>query len=1328
MATHSFFKLLGRVFSNRSRSVVRRERTKRMRRSLFGEQLENRSLLAASLVNYQTNEHIQLNIGYAADDWSINVRNRNTDVQRANDVDVLYVGNNALKTRPAGSKYDFIGANAGESFYHLPHQINSNPDKLMLGFAALGMNPGFLDQYDPTAESKGRVTGQDFWVKATLAAVNHFTPDGAVGSGAFSVANLNLDGNGNVFMSSYNDEVSNPNVNGLDVTDGISADDAIWLPANGNSQFDVYFSERGRYEVDLKVSAYFGENGDNSTPNTGDFRESGNIRLYFSVESVGDLEFGELNYSVNEPLGPATITVNRVGGSDGRITVNYATSQGTASPGSDYSETGGVLTFLDGETQKTFPISIFNDGDQPEANETVHLTLSAPTPANIDGYYKSFDGDTNGLLGPISAATLSIIDNLPPTGVDDLFEVNPNGKIRGNVLANDFDIDGVVLTATVLSNPTLGTLDLSSDGTFTYMPGVGFAGTDSFTYEVSDSLKTSSATVTINQLPSGEFIAGFTKGHADIGVNYTGGSLQQIFNGPNSLTYAPSEILVQVGPTAETTVPTNPNFSFLGAVGETIYMLPDGATPTLPVLGFSTANIPTGVFEGDRLTLRLKSLNAPQGVSGHFSLYTVSAGVPTPYIATSDGLTEDDFLSFSAGVSHLHTRMAFGGSGKYALTFEVVGNLAAGGVPVSSGEFTYYVNVNQGAAPYFTHSDRGRPYNEQHQFLPITYGGIADWDLPLDFDGGQLRVDIPVGAHPDDELTVISATNAVHRFISVVGNDVIYNPRQGVPRQIATFTGGAGGQPLVISLNSNTHRDLPDQADPMDELLQQVAYRNLSDDPPAEARRIRFVVSDGDGAISDAQIYTVSIIPVNDETVFTTSSGDSSYTEQDAPIAIDAGITISDVDTHEFGGGFLFIGLPGWPNGQSGDRLTVIAQGNGVGEINLEGANVLYQGLTIGTYSGGFTTSSNLMILLNSQATPEAVQQLARSVAFHHVGDNPNGLARDIGFRLNPGDGSWGGFAGKKILVTAINDAPVISSIVGSINYVEDGTLLIANGAIVKDPDSSNLGGGILTVTLIEGAIPADVLAVRSQGPGSGKINVAGANVTYEVGGVPVVIGVLSGGDGANPLTVTLNGDATLAAVQALVRNVTFKIMESTASSSRVVRFSLTDGDGGTSADVDRSINVIPVNDRPVVTTSAGSTNYATLAPPAIIDSAIAIDDVDSPDFAGGKLVIRIITNQQSGDRLSILAQGNGAGEINLDGANVLYQGVNIGSYVGGFGPITINFNENANLAAVRALARRIAFSNTKATPSTLTRTISFLANDGDGGLSSPATKDVTVI
>ena len=80
-----------------------------------------------------------------------------------------------------------------------------------------------------------------------------------------------------------------------------------------------------------------------------------------------------------------------------QVTVDYATSSGTATSGTDFTATNGTLTFAANETSKTVSVSTADDPSDEE-NETFTLTLSSPT---------------NAALGD-DTATGTIRDNDPP--------------------------------------------------------------------------------------------------------------------------------------------------------------------------------------------------------------------------------------------------------------------------------------------------------------------------------------------------------------------------------------------------------------------------------------------------------------------------------------------------------------------------------------------------------------------------------------------------------------------------------------------------------------------------------------------------------------------------------------------------------------------------------------------------------------------------------------------------------------------------------------------------------------------------------------------------
>ena len=90
------------------------------------------------------------------------------------------------------------------------------------------------------------------------------------------------------------------------------------------------------------------------------------------------LRFAAPTYSVRKDGTTATITVSRTLGDGGAVSVNYATSDGTAKAGTNYTSTSGTLNFPDGQTTKTFTVPILDD-PVPLGSETLNLSLSTPT-------------------------------------------------------------------------------------------------------------------------------------------------------------------------------------------------------------------------------------------------------------------------------------------------------------------------------------------------------------------------------------------------------------------------------------------------------------------------------------------------------------------------------------------------------------------------------------------------------------------------------------------------------------------------------------------------------------------------------------------------------------------------------------------------------------------------------------------------------------------------------------------------------------------------------------------------------------------------------------
>jgi hypothetical protein len=115
--------------------------------------------------------------------------------------------------------------------------------------------------------------------------------------------------------------------------------------------------------------------------------------------------------------------------------------------------------------------------------------------------YKAQGG---GLETRVATVTVTVEPrNDPPVAKADEYQMVRGSSLQvsaaDGVLANDMDVDGEVLTASRVTDPSHGTLTLLADGSFSYRPDGAFAGDDTFTYRAQDAAGSGSeATVTLH--------------------------------------------------------------------------------------------------------------------------------------------------------------------------------------------------------------------------------------------------------------------------------------------------------------------------------------------------------------------------------------------------------------------------------------------------------------------------------------------------------------------------------------------------------------------------------------------------------------------------------------------------------------------------------------------------------------------------------------------------------------------------------------------------------------------------------------------------------------
>ncbi|MDP9994477.1 VCBS repeat-containing protein [Variovorax boronicumulans] len=132
------------------------------------------------------------------------------------------------------------------------------------------------------------------------------------------------------------------------------------------------------------------------------------------------------------------------------------------------------------------------------------------TPAGAAAFVNDYEAGANAHALVVGANDGTVTTNIPvtlneqnindaPTAPNDTKTTNEDTPVSGQIIGSD--ADGDTLTYTKGSDPTHGTVTVNADGTYTYVPGANFNGTDSFTVTVSDGhggTTTSTVTVTIN--------------------------------------------------------------------------------------------------------------------------------------------------------------------------------------------------------------------------------------------------------------------------------------------------------------------------------------------------------------------------------------------------------------------------------------------------------------------------------------------------------------------------------------------------------------------------------------------------------------------------------------------------------------------------------------------------------------------------------------------------------------------------------------------------------------------------------------------------------------
>jgi VCBS repeat-containing protein len=366
--------------------------------------------------------------------------------------------------------------------------------------------------------------------------------------------------------------------------------------------------------------------------------------------------------------------------------------------------------------------------------------------------YKASDGTKQSAVTTVTIAVNPA--NATPTAVADSYTVNEDNILSvtsaNSVLKND---TGTNLTAVKVTDPTKGSVNFSSDGTFTYTPTANANGTDTFTYKaVSGSAESAPVTVTINITPQNDPPSAIDHSYTAIkNTAFTPPSGNTLLTGAtdvdnDTLTAATAAV---TGPShGQLTINSNGTFTY---------------TPATDFAGTDTFTFKVNDSHVD---------SAPATV-------TITVNPPANHapVAANDTLTVDEDSSATVGVeTGVLSNDTDSDTGDQAvLTAQQVTGPSNGTLTLhSDGSYTYQPNANFHGTDTFTYqANDGHSTSNLSNIATVTITVTAINDPPVGV-ADSYRV------NPGDNLSVNAANG-------VLSNDTdIDTPLQNLTATIVT--------------------------------------------------------------------------------------------------------------------------------------------------------------------------------------------------------------------------------------------------------------------------------------------------------------------------------------------------------------------------------------------------------------------------------------------------------------------------------------------------------------------------------------------------------------
>ncbi|PSJ72154.1 hypothetical protein C7N43_35710, partial [Sphingobacteriales bacterium UPWRP_1] len=518
--------------------------------------------------------------------------------------------------------------------------------------------------------------------------------------------------------------------------------------------------------------------------------------------------------------------------------------------------------------------------------------------------------------------------NHPPLALPDSVVTNINTPAIIDVLGNDSDPDGDLITVTVANDPLHGDVQINADNTITYLPETGYEGTDYFTYVICDNgspsfCDTTYVVITIQPEPVlAQPDIYYTVESVPITVNILDNDFGDgIFIVGINTPPANGEVSIDDAIVGLVTYTPNPGFIGTDYFEYVICSTPSNCDTTLAtiiVMPDTIENLPP-VAVNDVATTPVDSTVCVPVLANDFD----------PFGGTAIVLSGFDETSVNGGtVAQSGDELCYtppsGFTGLDSLTYIICDN----GTPVLCDTATVVINVGSDVPSnnpplavdddYTTSVDTpitvdilGNDSDPDGDLITVTFLSDPMMGTVTDLGGGNITYTPNPGATGTDFFSYIICDNGTPSLCDTAYVTITIEPGPPSPLDAQPDIAiTAPGTPVVIDILDN---DLGDPLPATITILDQPGLGTVTIDPVTGLATYTpnpgvqdttdyfvYQVCDATG-ICDSTLVTIEILPADSTNVCPNAGNDVATTPQDTEVCIN--VLANDVDA--FGGGIL---------------------------------------------------------------------------------------------------------------------------------------------------------------------------------------------------------------------------------------------------------------------------------------------------------------------------------------------------------------------------------------------------------------------------------------